>query len=146
MEKQKNIKKTVSRIVPIAIGILVYFLVKQFVFAPPTFDKAMMQAASEVNKSCPIMIDQETRLDNVVALPNNIFQYNYTLINWVKDSIDLEAFEEQMQPVILNSVKTNPDMKLYRDNKTTMAYNYKDMNGVFIMKISITADLYLDKE
>ena len=135
MENQKNNKKTVGTIVGLAVGLTVYFLVKQFVFSPPSFDKVMMEAASKINESCPIMVDQDTRLDNAIALPENILQYNYTLVNWVKDSVDLKAFEDYMQPMILNN-----------DNKTTMAYNYKDMNGVFITKISITADQYLDSE
>ena len=50
-------------------------------FKPPTFDKQMMKTASEINKSCPIMVDAETRLDNTVALPNKTIQYNYTLVN-----------------------------------------------------------------
>ncbi|MFV0269135.1 MAG: hypothetical protein ACK5HT_18570 [Draconibacterium sp.] len=146
MENPKNNKKTVGTIVGLAVGLIVYFLVKQFVFAPPSFDKVMMQAVSKINESCPIMVDQDTRLDNAIALPENILQYNYTLVNWVKDSVDLNAFEDYMQPMILKNVKTNPDLKIYRDNKTTMAYNYKDMNGLFITKISITADQYSDSE
>lgn len=146
MEKTKNNKTTVATIVGLAVGITVYFLVKQFVFAPPSFDEAMMEAASTLNESCPVMVDQDTRLDNAVALPENVFQYNYTLVNLIKDSIDVKAFEDYMQPMILNTVKSNPDLKIYRDNKTTMAYHYKDMNGVFITKISITADLYSDTE
>lgn len=146
MENKKNNKKTVGTIVGLAVGLIVYFLVKQFVFAPPSFDKVMMQAASKINESCPIMVDQDTRLDNTIALPENILQYNYTLIHWVKDSVDLKAFEDYIQPIILNNVKSNPDLKIYRDNKTTMTYNYKDMNGEFITKISITADQYSDNE
>ena len=142
MNKSKNKKKTISATVGLVVGVGVAILIQQLVFKTPSFDKAMMQAASELNKSCPVMVDQETRLDNAVALPDNIFQYNYTLINLEKDSIDLQIFEGYMKPMILNNVKTNPDLQAYRDNKVTMAYNYKDKNGVFITKISITADQY----
>ena len=130
----------------LAVGLIVLFFIKQIVYAPSSFDKAMIQAVSIINESCPIMVDQETRLDNAVALPDNILQYNYTLVNSIKDSIDIKAFENYMHPMILNNVKTNPDLKIYRDNKTTMAYNYKDMNGVFISKISIIAEDYLDNK
>jgi hypothetical protein len=143
MEKEKKNKNTV---VGAIVGIAVYFIVKQFFFTPQTFDKAMMQAASEINESCPIMVDQETRLDNAVALPENIFQYNYTLVKMILDSFDLKAFEDYVQPIILNNVRTNPDMKAYRDNEVTMAYSYKDMNGEFITKILITANQYSDIE
>ena len=146
MKKEKNNKKTIGAVVGTIVGITGYFIVKQLIFAPPTFDKAMMQAASKINESCPIMVDQETRLDNAAALPDNVFQYNYTLINAIIDSVDLKAFEDYMQPIILNNVRTNPDMKAYRDNEVTMAYYYKDRNGEFITKISISADQYSNIE
>ncbi|RUT73040.1 hypothetical protein [Ancylomarina longa] len=142
MEQAKNSSKTVKTVVGLIIGLGVAFLVKQFLFTPVSFDKAMMQAASQINESCPIMVDQETRLDNAIALPDNILQYNYTLVKMVKDSIDIAAFQNYMQPMIENNVKTNPDLKMYRDNKTTMAYNYRDKNGVFLTKILITSKQY----
>ncbi len=146
METINNKKKIIGTTIGIAVGLFVAFLVKQFLFSPPSFDDAMMLAASEINKSCPIMLDQDTRLDNAMALPGNVLQYNYTLVNWIKDSIDSKSFEEYMRPLILNNVVTNPDLKIYRDNKTTLAYNYKDMNGKFVIKILITEDQYKDKE
>lgn len=106
------------------------------------FDKAMMTAASELNKSCPIMVDQETRLDNTVALPGNSFQYNYTLINLTKADINIEEFTAYMEPQITNNVKTNPDLKAYRDNQVTMKYYYKDKNGEFLVQYSVTPKDY----
>lgn len=102
----------------------------------------MMQAASQINQSCPIMVDQETRLDNAVAMPGKIFQYNYTLVNLAKDSINISGLESYIKPMILNNVKTNPDMKSFRDNKITMTYTYKDKYGVFITRIDITPEMY----
>ncbi len=109
---------------------------------PLTFDKAMMTAASELNESCPMMVDQETRLDNAVALPDNVFQYNYTLVNFTKEELDLEEFTAHMEPQITNNVKTNPDLKIYRDNQVTMKYYYKDKNGVFVAQFAVTYEDY----
>ncbi len=88
------------------------------------------------------MVDKETRLDNAIALPNNIFQYNYTLINIDKSQIDEATVKNAMTPGLINNVKTNPELRLYREHKTTLAYNYRDKNGSFILKISVTPDLY----
>ena len=109
-----------------------------------TFDKALVQSASELNKMCPMMVDAETRLDNAIALPNKVFQYNYTLINVVKDSINIEELTGYLKPNIINNVSTNPDLKEYRDNGVTMVYFYKDKDGVFLTKIEVTPDLYKD--
>jgi len=111
-------------------------------FKGPAFDKAMMEVASELNKSCPIMIDSETRFDNAVALPDNIFQYNYTLINVLKDSVNVEEFKDFLDPTITNYVKSNPDMKSLRENNTTINYYYKDKTGIFLFTVSVTPDKY----
>ncbi len=146
MEENNTKKgKKVSTVIGTVVGLVVFYLIKYFLFSTPSFDKAMMQVASKLNETCPVMVDQETRLDNVIAMPDNVFQYNYTLVNWVKDSLDVEIFEQNMQPQILNTVKTNPDMKSFRDHKVTLAYNYKDKDGTYITKISVSSDQYLEQ-
>jgi hypothetical protein len=102
----------------------------------------MMMAASELNKSCPIMVDKVTRLDNAVALPDNVFQYNYTLVGFDKSQVDEATIRKAIEPGLFNNVRTNPDLKVYREHKTTLAYNYRDKNGSFILKILVTPDLY----
>ena len=102
----------------------------------------MVEVASEINKSCPMMIDQVTRLDNAIALPGNSIQYNYTLINIEAADISADSLKKYMEPGIINGIKTNPDLKIYRDKKTTMVYNYRDKNGVFLMRFSVTPEMY----
>ena len=88
------------------------------------------------------MVDAETRLDNTVALPDNVFQYNYTLVNMEKSSIDTLAIKNFLVPTVINFVKTNPQMKYQRDHKTTLNYYYKDRAGLYLFLISITPDQY----
>ena len=141
-ETKEKKKKTIGMVVRIIAFGLLYFAAQQIFFKPPSFDKVMMQAASEINKTCPIMVDEYTRLDNAVALPDNIFQYNYTLVNITKEEVNLDTVRKYIEPGIINNVKTNPDLKIYRDNKTTMRYYYKDKNGEFVHKFSVTPDQY----
>ncbi|WP_066629481.1 hypothetical protein [Labilibacter marinus] len=141
MEKSK---KGLGKNIGIILGVIIAVAVQQLVFKTPSFDKAMMKAASELNETCPVMVDKETRLDNAVTLPEKVFQYNYTIVNMHKDSVDLGVFEEYMQGVILNNVKTNPDLEEFRKNKVTMAYQYSDKHGSYITKIVIAAEDYLE--
>ncbi len=130
-----------------AILILAFtaFMLIQCKSGTPVFDEALVKTASELNSNCPMMVDQETRLDNAVALPGKVFQYNYTLVNILKDSLDVPAFEEAMRPMILGNVKTNPDLQQFRDNGVTMAYYYKDRAGTFLSRITIAPDDYNEK-
>ena len=108
MEQVDNnkLKKTFGVIVGVITFGLAYFGAQQM-FKAPSFDKAMMEAASELNKTCPIMVDQDTRLDNAVALPGNIFQYNYTLVNYEKSELNIDTVKKYIEPGLINSVKTN---------------------------------------
>lgn len=145
-EKMNRIKKRLGLAVGIAVGVSVSVLLNHYVFASPSFDEVMVKAAEELNEDCPVMLDQETRLDSASVPSENNFMYHYTLVNWVKDSIDANAFRSVMEPIILESVKTNPEMQIYREHKTTMSYSYYDMNGNFLTEIEVTADQYLVKE
>ncbi len=143
ISKQDDKKKmNFKTIIGLVFGLTIAIIVQQYFFKPPSFDKQMMNVASELNKTCPIMVDAETQLDNAFALPENIFQYNYTLINMHKDSIDIVKLEEYLKPIILNTIKTNPDLKPFRDNNVTMSYNYKDKNSNYILKLSFTPEQY----
>jgi len=142
MEQTENKKMNFKTLAGIVVGIVAMVLVQQFFFKSPSFDKQMMQMASELNKTCPVMVDAETRLDNTVALPDKIFTYNYTLVNQVKDSINVEELKSYLTPLVTNNIKTNPVMKFYRDNKITLSYYYKDKQGVFLLNIDVTPDKY----
>ena len=148
--KSKSGTKMVLKILlGIAVVVGLFFVVGQFAgetlmeyFKKTVYDKSMMVVASEVNKSCPIMIDNATRLDNAIALPNNVFQYNYTLVKLVKDSVNIAELKNYLEPRIINNVKSNPDMKAMRSFKTIMNYYYKDRKGIYLFTISVEPEQY----
>jgi hypothetical protein len=143
----KNIIKSEKRIntkiiLGLVIGFTIMFFISQSFYKKPTVDKLMMQAASELNKSCPFMVDNETRLDNSISLVGNIFQYNYTLINREKDKIDIPLVKRLSEPDKINIVKTSPIMKIMRDNKVIVNYHYRDKNGYYLFTISVKPEDY----
>ncbi len=145
----KNKVKGLKYWIGFTVAFAIFYAVGHFagqaiidVFKKPVLEKNLVEAANLINKNCPMMIDSETRLDNAIAIPNNIFQYNYTLINMVKESINIDEMRQYLEPNIINFVKTQPDMKTMRDNKTTVNYSYKDKEGVFLMTISVKPEQY----
>ncbi len=144
MGQANNKQKMIQAAIGAVAAVIGYFLIQQVLFEKPSVDTAIMEAASEINKSCPIMVDKDTRLDNVLAMPNNSLQYNYTLVNFEDNTIEVDELTDYLRPLIVNNIKTNPDMKWYKDNKVTFLYNYKDMKGVFILKLKVIPDEYED--
>ena len=104
-ENTKKANNNSKKILGLAIGaiatVLIFYSVNHFIFNP-SIDKSMMAVASELNKSCPMMVDSETQLDNAIALPNSVFQYNYTLVNIEKSQTDTLMLKTYLEPIILN--------------------------------------------
>src|SRR5690606_22792593 len=145
IESQKE-SENKKKIIPTLVGIIAFglsfFAVQHFFFKKPSFDRVVIEASNEINKTCPLMVDRDTRLDNTIAMPNNELVYNYTLVNIEKQDLDIEEFKNFIEPNVVNNMKTHPDMKLYRENRITMTYNYKDKNVVFILKINVSPEKY----
>ncbi len=106
------------------------------------FNDVLKQTANEINALCPMNVDEMTRLDNAVALSNRTLQYNYTLFNTLKKDVNMPEFQKSMKALLIESIKEKPEMKSFRDNKVTLAYNYKDKNGEFLLKINVTPEMY----
>mgnify|MGYP000990066765 CR=1 FL=1 len=146
IKKQPDKKSNKNALFGMVFGVIaffgVYFIMQQFVFKAPTFDENMMKVASDINKSCPIMIDNVTRLDNAITVPPKVIQYNFTLIEMEKATVDVLEIKKQLEPNIINFARTNPDMKYFRDNDVTIKYNYKDKNSVYLFDISVSPEQY----
>ena len=107
-------------------------------------DKGLMKASSEINKNCPFMVDQETRLDNTTALAGNKFQVNYTMVNVDKDTFNIDSFHDDIELSVVNHAKTSPDFKPFRDDRVTIIYKYKDYQGNFLTEIEVKPEDYLE--
>lgn len=97
--------------------------------------KQLKKAEVELNKSCPKMIDEITRMDKVVAGERDI-TYHYTIIG-VEDADMLNAKETLIQNTT-NILRTNPDTKKLLDKKIIMSYVYKSQSGKQLFSFSVS--------
>ena len=133
---------TTKTLIGIFVGVAVMFLVQQFFFSTPTVDTRLMNAASELNKNCPIYVNKYTRFDNSLAIQGKVFQFNYTILNAVKESTDTLALIKKTEPSLLNFVKTSPALKIHRENDVTLNFAYRDKNGKYLFSIIIGPEKY----
>ena len=140
----KTMKTSLGSVVGIILGTIIYQLISHFVFAPPTFDEQLMKISSEINKSCPFMVDQDTRLDNTMGGPGKSITYNYTLVNYLEEDINSDELRKFITPQLINNIKINDDMKTFRENEVSLKYNYKDKVGKPILSVTISPSDYGD--
>lgn len=119
-------------------GVIGYMAVSHWLNPPAHFDRVLIQTASELNKTLPMMVDSETRLDTTVPGPGKKFTYVYTLVNQDGSNLDATVLQNKLKPKILAGYKTSDAMKVFRDANVEMDYQYKDKNGNFLCKISVS--------
>lgn len=134
-------KKQIILIVTIVAAALIIFVVRQSWF-DTSYEKELTEIANQLNANCPVMIDADTRLDSANVLPDNTLQYNYTMVRVLKDSINIQDFRSNLEDILLNAVKTNPELKPYREHKVTLMYHYKDKTGSLVTKITLSPEQY----
>jgi hypothetical protein len=108
----------------------------------PSSDKEVRKFVKGMNKTCPTMVDHETRLDKVLAFADNNLQFNYTLVHMIKDSLPIPRLKSYMEPMIIDKIKNSGSLRKLLDKKLTWIYSYNDKNGDFIFKITYTPDQF----
>jgi hypothetical protein len=121
--------------------LIVLFITVQKIFFKSSY-KEVLKFAKEMNKTCPSMVDPETRLDRVIASADNNLQFNYTLVNMIKDSLPVRNLKNYMEPVILNKIKNSGTLRKFIDKNLTWIYSYNDKKGDFIFKITYTPEQF----
>ena len=119
-------------------------LVASFVFyriaitdQPP--DEFLIHGAKVVNSQSPRMVDENIRGDGAIALPNNTFQYNFSILNIQKGvTPGIENYKKTLEASLKYKSQTNPALIEWAERGTTIIYNYNDKDGNFLFKITIS--------
>ncbi len=92
-------------------------------------------AAAELNKKTPMLIDEETRLDSAATF-GNTFIYNYTMVKYSADQLDVKLFDKIIHENVIATICTNPGLKAFIDLEVIMVYRYLGKNGNYISEQS----------
>jgi hypothetical protein len=131
------------KIFGLVLVVAVLFIATQKIFfKTPSTNIEISTFVKTMNKTCPSMIDTETRLDKVMASSDKNLQFNYTLIHMNKDSLPIERLKKYLEPRILQKIKTSPTLNQFLYKNLTWIYSYNDMKGDFIFKITYTPEQF----
>lgn len=137
MENTKN-----NRILAVILFIVVFaiaFFGTKYLFSGNSDEAELKKIAAEVNKSCPMTINSETRLDNTEVIGKAKIQYNYTLLKIAEGDtiINFPILKKTLQEQSQQNFDTNPQMEHFRVKDISMKYYYKDMNGKYLFDFTI---------
>jgi hypothetical protein len=141
-EKQRKKKLLIRKIIQIVVVVVLISVAQYYFVKDKSVGKELTALVTKYNTACPIMISNDIRMDGVNSLPHNTIQYDFTLVHVQKESIDVEALKMEVEKEIMSSSKTNPSLEAFRDNSSTVIYNYKDSNEKELFKITLTPEMY----
>lgn len=82
-----------------------------------------------------MILDSETRLDSTIGLAGK-FTYNYSLINYTYDELDIDHFNSIMEPKLHNNYCTSDDMKQFLNKDVAVSFAYFAKEGKQVVKYS----------
>jgi hypothetical protein len=134
--------KLLIRIVAGAVGAVVGFLAVSALFHgqhAKSLDQNLRQVATDLNKKLPMMVDDQTRLDQVSAKTGTLI-YAYSLPNATKNDLDFSSLAKILKPQMIANYRDNKTMTALRQWNVSLDYQYKDKNGDFMGEILVTPD------
>ena len=143
--ESENKKK---RVIGTTVGILFFaiaYLGAHFLFTP-SIDEKLNNFANEINKGCPIVLDEFIQLDSTTIPSHKNIKYNYTLIGLEKGEINLDTIQKYIEPAIIDGVRNNPGMKEIKSLDVIFIYSYHDIHGELAYELVVTPEIYNSKE
>ncbi|MCX6963563.1 MAG: hypothetical protein NTZ08_14130 [Verrucomicrobia bacterium] len=101
-------------------------------------ENLLIENSKKLNKSLPVMIDSQTRLDTTFAA-GMVMHYKCTLININSDQVDADLFHTELKSQLIKSLKAEKSAMFLVNNGVFIVYYYFDKNGVLITSIRFDA-------
>ncbi|RDH82475.1 MAG: hypothetical protein DIZ80_09295 [endosymbiont of Galathealinum brachiosum] len=90
-----------------------------------------------MNKGLPMMLDSDTRMDNVSLVDKN-YLYKYTLVNATNKSLDKKRFKKIMFDSLKETVCSEKSLVSLLNQDYKFIYRYKDKNNSLVMDIILS--------
>lgn len=94
-------------------------------------------AAKELNQKCPMMLDEETRIDKVTVGPGARIVYHHTFPNYNSNEIDANLIRTNLRTEVMQKVCSNEKMKKSIEYGGIYVYSYYGKDAVEIAQFEI---------
>ncbi len=105
-------------------------------------NKKLSQMAADLNVSAPVMLDQYTRFDFAEVDDDNVFRYNYTVLNSSNPDSLIQIVSANLKEKIKREFSTNPQLLFFKENNVRLEYVYKDEGNQVVSLLHINPEDY----
>lgn len=94
-------------------------------------------AAKELNQKCPMMLDEETRIDKVTVGPGARIVYHHTLPKYKSDEIDVNLIRTYLRTEVKQKACSNVKMRESLEYGGIFVYAYYGKDAIEVAQIEI---------
>lgn len=103
-------------------------------------EEMLRKVSGHVNRTLPVMIDKNTRLETTLAGPGNRFTYLHTILSVDSTTLSHQQLEHALGRNIRNTVCSSKDMQAFVSNKVQVIYRYRDSDGRIIGDLVVNSE------
>ncbi len=102
----------------------------------------LLLSVQQANENCPMMVDEDTKLEGVMYREGPELEYRYTMVNLLAEDYDGESIQSVVEKSIIENVKKDETLAFAKLNQVTFTYIFNDKKGDFLLKVKVTPDKY----
>ena len=92
-------------------------------------DKTLENLSAHMNRTTPVMLDADTRLDSVTAEPGQRLSYHYTLTSVQSKDIKRAEFQKLIRAPLQAKLCESSEMRGFLKHGITISYTYRSADG-----------------
>lgn len=119
-----------------------YYLFVKKDFKKVYVENQLIKSVQEANRNCPVMVDEDSRLEGVMYREGPELEYRYTLINLLAEEYDASLAQRIVEESIIDNIKKDESLAFAKSNQVTFTYIFNDKHGDFLLKVRVTPDKY----
>ncbi len=94
-----------------------------------TVDERLSREVAALNRQTPKMVDKITRLDRVEYVGQREIEYEYTLLTYKVDQLDVDLFLKRLRKNLLENYRSDRELAYFRRHSVVLRHRYKDNEG-----------------
>ncbi|MFM2313538.1 MAG: hypothetical protein RLZZ04_2814 [Cyanobacteriota bacterium] len=97
----------------------------------------LTEASTMLNQDLPMKIDQDTQWDSTFVGPGQMINYNYTLLNYSLEQLDVNQFASEFRPFVDDLLCEDPGTLVLRENDIAVGVNVYDQTHNLVSRITV---------
>jgi hypothetical protein len=100
-------------------------------------ESRLERLAARAGKELPRTVNENMRIDNVIAGPGKVLTYNCTLLKYNAGRINAARFRENMEGEIRKNVCSSSELKHFIDEDVRVAYAFSGNDGNPVVTVTV---------